>query len=135
MPVHGLQHVNIRTPDLEGTLAFFRDVLLMRPAPSPNRTSMEDGAWIFDANDQAVVHVARIGIPYPSDEVMPFRESRGSGALHHVALQCSDFDGTLARIKALGLEFYENQIPQMKLRQLFVSDPNGIVFELNFAGE
>jgi hypothetical protein len=30
--------------------------------------------------------------------------------------------------------FRPNDVPQVNLRQLFVSDPNGILFELNFFG-
>jgi catechol 2,3-dioxygenase-like lactoylglutathione lyase family enzyme len=135
MPVLGLQHLNIRTPDPARTIAFFRDVLLMRVGPAPRSTSMENGAWVFDADDVAVVHIARVGLAYPTDERIPFKESRGSGALHHIALTCTAFDDTLARIRSLGLECHENHMAQIKLHQIFVSDPNGILFELNFAGD
>lgn len=133
MPVFGLEHVNIRTADLQGTLAFFRDVLSMDVRPPPGRTSVEDGAWVYDANGMAVVHVASSAIAYPSDAKLPFEPGRGSGSLHHVALKCSNFDETLARLRKLGVECFENHLPAYKLRQIFVSDPNGILFELNFA--
>jgi catechol 2,3-dioxygenase-like lactoylglutathione lyase family enzyme len=134
MPVLKLEHVNIRTPDPERTIAFFRDVLLMTAKPSPRSTSTDNGAWIYDDTGLAVVHIARIGMAYPSDTKMPFKQAHGSGALHHVALQCSAFEATLERITSAGLDYYENNLPQMQLRQLFVSDPNGILFELNFPG-
>ena len=135
MPVLGLEHVNIRTSDPARTIAFFRDVLAMRVGPSPGNPSIENGAWIFDANDAAVVHIANAKMVYPSDGKLPFKPSQGSGALHHVALKCSGFDATLERVKALGVEFYVNDMPQRKLRQIFVSEPNDILFELNFSGD
>lgn len=135
MPILGLDHLNIRTPDLERTIAFFRDVLSMRVGPSPGSISTENGAWIFDANGAAVIHLARVGVAYPSDDRMPFKEARGSGAVHHVALRCSDYDATLARIEARGLDHWENHIPQIQLRQIFVSEANGILLELNFPGD
>jgi catechol 2,3-dioxygenase-like lactoylglutathione lyase family enzyme len=130
MPVLGLQHVNIRTADLPRTIAFFRDVLSMRVGPSPRSSSMENGAWVFDDNDVAIVHVAKASVNYPSDAKMPFTPSHGSGAIHHVALQCSGLDQTRERIKALGLEFFEHHLPQFS--QILVREPDGILFELNF---
>ena len=135
MPVLGIEHVNIRTSDLARTIAFFRDVLLMKVKPSPISISIEDGAWIFDDNDVAVVHLANSKMVYPSDSKMPFKPGRGSGALHHVALKCTGFEETLGRIKAFGVEFYENHMPQRNFRQIFVSEPNDILLELNFSGD
>jgi catechol 2,3-dioxygenase-like lactoylglutathione lyase family enzyme len=135
MPVLGLEHVNIRTPEPARTIAFFRDVLQMKVGPSPRSSSMENGAWVFNADDVAIVHIARVGFAYPSDEKMPFKESRGSGAVHHVALKCTSFADTMERLSAAGVEFYENNMSQLKLRQIFVSDPNGILFELNFSND
>jgi len=130
MPVLGLQHVNIRTSDLARTIGFFRDVLSMKVGPSPRSTSMENGAWVFDDNDSAVVHVAKASMVYPSDATLPYKPSRGSGAIHHVALRCTGYDEIRHRIQGLGLEFHENHMPQ--LRQILVMEPNGILFELNF---
>jgi catechol 2,3-dioxygenase-like lactoylglutathione lyase family enzyme len=130
MPVLGLQHVNIRTSDLARTIAFFRDVLAMKVGPSPRSTSMENGAWVFDDNGTAVIHVAKASMVYPSDSTLPFTPSHGSGAIHHVALRCTGDDEIRNRIQALGLEFHENRMPQ--LHQILVMEPNGILFELNF---
>lgn len=131
MPVLGLEHVNIRTADLQRTLAFFRDVLAMDVRPPPGRTSTENGAWIY-ADGAAIIHVAGSTVAYPTDEQLPFEPGRGSGSLHHVALKCADFSGTLARVRAAGMECVENHLPAYKLHQIFVPDPNGILFELNF---
>jgi catechol 2,3-dioxygenase-like lactoylglutathione lyase family enzyme len=135
MPVLGLQHVNIRTQDLQQTIAFFRDVLSMKVGTSPLSTSTENGAWVFDENDVAIVHLAKASMVYPSDAKLPFEPTQGSGALHHVALECSGYDEILERLKSRGLEFFAHDIPQVQLRQVFVSDPNGILFELNFPGD
>lgn len=135
MAVLGIDHINIRTPDPARTIAFFRDCLSMKVGPAPGGTSTENGAWVFDANGVAIVHIANASIAYPSDDKLPFKESRGSGALHHVALSCSGFDETLRRVHAFGSQFYENHMPERKLRQIFVAEANGILFELNFSGD
>lgn len=135
MPVLGLEHINIRTSDLTRTVGFFREVLSMHVGPSPGSASIEKGAWVFDANGVAIVHLASAEVTYPSDGQLPFTNSPGSGALHHVALKCSGFDETLERIKALGIRFYVNDMPGRKLRQIFVNEPNEILLELNFTGD
>ena len=132
MTVLGLEHVNIRTSNLPATIAFFRDVLLMHVGPSPRSQSIEHGAWVFDATGAAVVHLADREIIYPSDTTFPFHPAPGSGSLHHIALKCADFASTLARVKAQGLSFYENHIDHIGLKQIFVRQPDGILFELNF---
>ena len=39
-----------------------------------------------------------------------------------------------ASFAAKGLEFRERTVPNLSLHQIFLTDPNGIVVELNFAG-
>jgi catechol 2,3-dioxygenase-like lactoylglutathione lyase family enzyme len=136
MPVMGLDHVNIRSADPQSTLAFFRDVLQMRVGPPPGMKVTESykGGWVFDPEDRALVHVGGLDTPYPSDAKMPFAEGQGGGAVHHVALACADFEGMRERLRARELEFAESDYPNMRLRQLFVREPNGVLLELNFTG-
>ena len=132
MSILALDHVNIRSRNPQGTADFFRDVLLMKVGPPPGAPPGIGATWIYDDNDLPIVHIGDANQAYPMDEMFPFQAAEGSGAVHHVALQCSDFDGTRARLQSLDLAFKENDVPQISLRQLFVSDPNGILFELNF---
>ena len=136
MPVVGLDHVNIRSADPQGTLAFFHEVLQMRVGPPPGipASTGYSGGWVFDPEDRAVVHVGGLETRYPSDEAMPFAEGRGGGAVHHVALACADFEGMRERLRARAVEFAESDYPNMRLRQLFVREPNGVLLELNFTG-
>ena len=48
MPVTGLNHLNIRTPDFKRTVDFLRDALGMRVSPVLASESIEKGAWIYD---------------------------------------------------------------------------------------
>ncbi len=61
-------------------------------------------------------------------------ETGGSGMIDHVAFAATDIDAVRARIEASGLAFRERKVPSMDLRQIFVTDPSGVVIELNFAG-
>jgi catechol 2,3-dioxygenase-like lactoylglutathione lyase family enzyme len=133
MTVLGLNHLNVRTPDFKRTVDFLRDALGMRVSAVPGFESIDKAAWIYDDAGVPVMHLASADVAYSPTEVLPAEPPRGSGAIHHVALTCTDFDGTRARLNALAVSFRENHIPKMGLRQIFVKDPTDILFELNFS--
>jgi len=132
MSVLALDHVNLRSRDPKRTLDFFRDVLLMKVGAPPGSTGDGPGGWVYDDGDRPILHVGSADQRYPMDEIFHFEPAHGSGAVHHVALACSDFEGIRTQLQSLALDFTENDVQQMSLRQLFVTDPNGILFELNF---
>lgn len=133
MIVEALDHVNLRTPDVTGTAAFFADLLELTIQPSPGTDDPEKALWICDGAGRAIVHLARPDIAYPwepAEGVAP--APPGTGRLHHVALRCAGYEGLRERLVARGVAFHANDIPQIGLRQLFVTDPNGVLLELNF---
>jgi catechol 2,3-dioxygenase-like lactoylglutathione lyase family enzyme len=132
MPVLKLDHVNIRTPDVQATLLFFRDVLEMEVVPPPGSADCERSGWVLDSEGAAVVHIAHADVVYPSDAELPMETATGSGTIHHVALNCSGFTELRDRLAARQLPFTVNRVDQIALDQIFVRDPNGIIFELNF---
>ena len=132
MAVRTLDHVNIRTADVPGTAAFFRDVLGLRADVAPGAESIGKGCWIYDADDHPIIHIGPVEGPYPSDDAYPFTPSRGSGAVHHVALGCDDLHAMLSRLEAAGLNVVRKDYPPANLCQLFVEEWNGIILELNF---
>ena len=132
MAVIGIDHVNIRTPDVSASLRFFRDVLEMTVTPPPGRSSISDSGWVLDGNGHAAIHVGSTSLAFPGDDKQAAVASRGSGAVHHVALNCGDYAATRDRFARLGLSFTENHIRAAGLRQIFVHEPNGVLIELNF---
>lgn len=48
-----------------------------------------------------------------------------------MALTCTDIEAMRAKLRALNLEFRENN-PEKGVRQIFVKDPSDITLELNF---
>jgi catechol 2,3-dioxygenase-like lactoylglutathione lyase family enzyme len=134
MSVKTLDHVNIRTPDVPGTAAFFRDLLGLESGIAPGAPSIDEGCWIYDPEGRPIVHIGPVHAAYPSDRMVPFTATRGSGSVHHVALECDDHPGMLAKLDRAGLEYALSDIPQIGLKQIFVHEPNGILLELNFRG-
>ena len=132
MTVSALDHVNIRTADPPATIAFFRDVLGMGVQPAPGQPDQSRGAWILDASGKPVIHIGDPAMPYPSDAAFPWKPAQGGGALHHVALACADLPGMMAALTSHGVAFSSFAYPQARLTQLLLTDPNGIILELNF---
>lgn len=131
MPVLGLNHLNVRTPNFQLTVEFLRDALGMTATAVPGHDIIEKAAWLHDASDVPVLHLASADVPYSATEVLPEVPPRGSGAIHHVALTCSDYEAMRARLTRLAVGYREN-VPEPGVRQIFVEDPTGITFELNF---
>jgi catechol 2,3-dioxygenase-like lactoylglutathione lyase family enzyme len=134
MTVSGLDHVNLRVRDVAGTLRFLEKVLGLEVTPGPGRQSMENGAWAYSADGHPVVHIGNDKVPYPSDAERPFEARTGSGAIHHVAFRCTGFEEMKLRLDDKAIVYWENHVPQITLRQIFVTDPNDILYELNFFG-
>jgi catechol 2,3-dioxygenase-like lactoylglutathione lyase family enzyme len=133
MCVEALDHINIRTPDIEGTASFLSNALDMtvRPAPGTSDTTM--GAWLYDRSGNAIIHLARFDYRFPWEtDVQPIAP-HGSGRLHHFALRCADYDEMAERLDRHGIEYKTNFVPVIPLRQIFVEEPmNGVMLELNF---
>jgi len=121
MGARTLDHVNIVTSDLAGTMRFYRDLLGLEPGERP--AFAFPGAWLY-LDGKPVLHLV-------------LRESAAAsadtGAIDHVAFGCDDFEGTRARLDAAGVACDVRDVPGGRLRQIFLRDPNGVKVELNFA--
>ncbi|MEZ5734987.1 MAG: VOC family protein [Novosphingobium sp.] len=129
MRVNGLNHVNIVASDIEKTIRFYETVLGMRAAEIPMAPAGFTGRWIYDEADQPIIHVQAYN---PERHGEPGNGSDTTGAIDHVALTCADFDGMVRRCEELGLEHRINDRKIGNLQQVFVTDPDNVVLELNF---
>ncbi len=129
MIVKKLDHVNIHTRDMAGTVQFYSDLLGLEARTAPER-SPDERQWLYDAGGRAVIHLNLAG----SDTTIPRDVEPGAptGAIHHVAFECGGLDDMLARLESRGMAFKRAEIPSINLTQLFVVDPNNVLLELNF---
>lgn len=134
MAVESIDHINIRTSDVISTSKFFSDVLQMEVCETPGIPDRSMAAWLCDESGRAVVHVATAEVNYPW-ELDAEVKAAGSGRVHHVAFRCVGYDETVTRLDQLRHTFQANVVTEIGLRQLFVTDPNGILVELNFFGD
>jgi catechol 2,3-dioxygenase-like lactoylglutathione lyase family enzyme len=132
MRVNALDHVNIITADLDGTARFYAELLGLERRNAPPPLTPDNAQWMYDGDDRAIIHINSLDCPRAYDrEVRP----GPTGALHHVALKCTGYDTLLQRLRERGLDYRPNEVPAVRLRQIFTLDPNGVLLELNFFAE
>lgn len=133
MKVNALDHVNIITDDLEGTCRFYVDLFDLDVRDGPEPLPPEHVQWLYDAQDRAIFHINSKGMNQAFQ-----RETQSgptTGAIHHVALDCSDHKAFMAKLEENEIDYRLNDIPSVGLKQLFFTEPNGVLLELNFRGE
>lgn len=130
MAVQSLDHVNIITPRLEETAAFYSDLLALDRRDPPHPLTPQQALWMHDERGHPVLHLNATDCSRRFDRA--FTSAAPAGAIHHVALACSGYDETIARVEAMGLEYQTGHLASIGLRQVFVFDPNGVLLELNF---
>jgi catechol 2,3-dioxygenase-like lactoylglutathione lyase family enzyme len=128
MTVEGLNHINIVARDMDATARFYAEVLGMEVDTRPGVPANYKGCWISDTAGRPIVHVQQ----HNPERHGPVEDHlQRMGALDHVALSCSGFDEVRARCEELGVPTRIND-GNYGLRQIFVTDPDGVVLELNF---
>jgi catechol 2,3-dioxygenase-like lactoylglutathione lyase family enzyme len=133
MTVHGLDHVNILTDHLDDTVSFYAGLLGLERRESAGARMGFSGAWMCDTTGHPIVHVVERG---PDTGFADGHEpGLPTAAVHHVAFKAQGFADTLARLKDMNAACRVNDMQHAGLRQIFLTDPNNINIELNFAGD
>ena len=123
MPVTGLNHVNIRTMDIDASVQFYVDAFGFQYQRGPEVMGHR-GHWLCDTAGNPIIHFRKLEA-----------DSAGTGAFDHVALSCQGKAEMVERLQGKGIKFSmaENLIPG--ITQIVLKDPHGISIELQFAGE
>lgn len=134
-----LNHYSIRTFDIDACRDFYAGVVGLEVGPRPAFDF--PGYWLYAGDtalpSNAVVHV--IGMDrtdsaglkrYLGDRDVG--SLQGSGAVDHVAFFATGLGAMRSKLAELGVAARERQVPGLGLYQVFVTDPNGVVIELNY---
>jgi len=128
MQVTSLFHVAIKTGRPVATRRFYERIFGMAEAPRP---PFEFPGFWMQMNTPyggAIFHIYTNDAALGPDGHVP----GGSGAIDHIALSAHGFGVARERCQRHGVPYRERTVPKLPLWQLFVYDPNGIQFELNF---
>jgi catechol 2,3-dioxygenase-like lactoylglutathione lyase family enzyme len=121
----GIDHFTVLTTDLEGTVAFYREVLELETGPRPAFSF--PGAWLY-RNGSALLHVIEKAI-IPKE----------TGVLDHIAFRGVGLAALIARLEARHLVYDLRRLPDSGpgagIWQLFFRDPNGAQVEVDFAAD
>jgi len=122
MSVGMLDHYNVSTRNLRDTVRFYEEVLGLVNGPRPPFDF--PGAWLY-SEGHPVLHLNDIS---PTDK--PQRPD--SGVIDHIAFGSRGFDAIKQHLAGKGVSFRVNEVPNSTRRQIFLTDPNNVLIELNF---
>jgi catechol 2,3-dioxygenase-like lactoylglutathione lyase family enzyme len=122
MTVKALDHVNIRTARLGEMVAFYSEVLGMRPGARPPFTF--NGAWLY-CGERAAVHLVEVSRA----------PQAGEPRIGHFAFQAVGLADFLTRLRGKDIACQVSVVPDLDLRQVFLHDPDGNQVEVTFAAE
>jgi catechol 2,3-dioxygenase-like lactoylglutathione lyase family enzyme len=122
MSVGMLDHYNVSTRNLRDTVRFYEEVLGLVNGPRPPFDF--PGAWLY-SEGHPVLHLNDIS---PTDKA----QRPDSGVIDHIAFGSRGFDAIKQHLTGKGVSFRVNEVPNSTRRQIFLTDPNNILIELNF---
>lgn len=122
MSVGMLDHYNVSTRKLGDTIRFYEEVLGLTNGPRPPFNF--PGAWLYSAG-HPVLHLNDIS---STDKQQP----ADSGVIDHVAFGSRGFEAIKQHLTGKGVSFRVNQVPNSRRWQIFLTDPNNVMIELNF---
>ena len=122
MPATAMNHFTILTDDVDGTIAFYGELLGLAPGARPPFTF--PGAWLY-ADGQPILHVVG-GRP---------RAELKAGVIDHMAFSATGLAPTIAKLDARALPYECRRLPDVGTWQVFFHDPNGARVELDFAAD
>jgi len=132
MGITDLNHFLVRANDLEQTKDFYCDVLGFEVMPRPDFPF--PGYWL-GVKGSIQVHLAQDGVE--NSELYYIGSPRNAardhaGVVDHIAFGADDVGGVARRLREHRVPYRPRYFPQFKLYQLFITDPNGLMIELNF---
>ena len=119
MDIQKIDHINICTDDLERCVRFYRDVLGFERGHRP--PDGKEGAWLYGGG-VPLIHATAVGAARGDD----------TGAVDHIAFTARDYEASKRSLEEAGVAFGSDALPERRIRQLFVDDPDGVTVELTF---
>ena len=120
--IEALHHVAVCVTDMQRARRFYGEVLGLTEIARPDFPF--DGAW-YDIGGRQI-HL----IVHPPTLTMR-RTSRIDARDGHLALRVSDYGRTVEQLRAAGVELLERPDNPTPWAQIYVTDPDGNIIELN----
>ncbi len=133
MNVERLDHINIITEALDETADWYVQMLDLERRDAPPPMTKQTAQWLHDAQGRAIIHLNSLEFKRTYDR--PVTPGAHTGAVHHVAFRMQGYEEMVARLQKYEASYRENYVETINLRQIFTTDPNNVLLELNFFSE
>ena len=117
-----LDHINIRTDDLESVKDAMVSILKLEVGDRPSFPF--PGYWLY-GEGYPIVHLT----------VRKTDPGINTGAMDHVAFRDDDFDGLISRLKINEIDFDLRVVPGSGVRQVFFKSSHDVMIEVDFDPE
>ena len=121
MEIKLLEHVNIQTTQVEMMENWYIEILELVKGYRPPFDV--DGAWLYGAG-YPMVHLVEVSEPPDRSE---------NPEMEHFAMRAVGLASLLERLQAKGIDYYTVRVPEMRILQVFFSDPEGNNMHIDFA--
>jgi catechol 2,3-dioxygenase-like lactoylglutathione lyase family enzyme len=139
MAVTGLEHVLVLSDDIDATRDFYTDIVGLRAGTRP--PLQFPGYWLYAGDDGAAclhiadraayrTHAAGLGLGAGADAGTGGHADPTAASVDHIAFDSDDYEELQRRVARAGRRAVRNTVPGGP-RQLFVTDPNGVLVEIN----
>lgn len=119
MTLLDLDHVNIRTKNLEAMTSFYAEILGLEGGPRPEFRF--GGAWLY-CGEKAAVHLVEI-------EQQP---ETGAPRIEHFAFKAKGLAAFLQKLREAEVAYRISIVPGLEIRQVNIYDPDGNHIEIAF---
>jgi lactoylglutathione lyase len=129
-----INHILIRTTDLDAMIGFFEQVLELKNGKRPPFAFT--GAWLW-ADDKPLVHLSEANpvnqgqLDYLGGKKM--NSDSGTGIIDHVAFSGQDYNKLIERLQQYQISFFERTVPLTGEHQVFIEGPEGLRVEVQFS--
>ena len=119
MAMQYLDHVNIRTTNLESMSRFYSEVMGLERGPRPPFSI--GGAWHY-CGDKAAVHIVEV-------QKQP---QTGEPQVEHFAFRAEGMAGFVETLKQHNIDYSVAIVPDVGIQQVNIYDPDGNHIEIQF---
>ncbi|MFY0612990.1 MAG: VOC family protein [Hyphomicrobiaceae bacterium] len=120
MQIGKLDHVNVRTANLDKMVAWYGEMLGMKPGKRPDFDF--PGAWLY-TGDNAAIHLIGVDQEPPKQDDLQ---------LEHFAFQATGFESLKSRLETAGERYEIRPVAGAGLVQINCWDPDGNHIHIDF---
>lgn len=130
-----LDHINIRTSNLEAMLGFYGRVMDLKPGPRPHFGGA-GGAWLY-AEENMAADLEAVKQDYRAAwvhfiEVGPTEPDNGNLQIEHFAFTATGMPEFLSRLDQEGSSYTLADMPDVGMVQVNFRDPDGNHIHVDF---